>query len=143
MLKVQRTWQTEELKVFRVPCHFLLSHLKTTLLLFHNFYCISLFCFCIILLFSFAFLYSPYYWLFPLMVVQQLSHVQLFVTPQTVTCQAPLSMEFSRPEYWSGLSFPSPGDLYHSGLSGYSWPTSKPENIDKTEERQALENHKF
>ena len=39
-------------------------------------------------------------------VVQSLSHVQLFVTPKTVACQAPLSMEFSRQEYWSG--FPSP-----------------------------------
>ena len=33
---------------------------------------------------------------------KSLSHVQLFVTPWTVACQAPLSMEFSRPEYWSG-----------------------------------------
>ena len=40
-----------------------------------------------------------------------LSRVQLFATPWTVACQAPLSMEFSRQEYWSGLPFPSPGDL--------------------------------
>ena len=40
-----------------------------------------------------------------------LSHVWLFATPWTVACQAPLSMEFSRPEYWSGLPFPSPADL--------------------------------
>ena len=40
-----------------------------------------------------------------------LSHVRLFATPWTVACQAPLPMEFSRPEYWSGLPFPSPGDL--------------------------------
>jgi len=33
------------------------------------------------------------------------------VTPWTVARQAPLSMGFSRQEYWSGLSFPSPGDL--------------------------------
>ena len=32
-------------------------------------------------------------------------------SPWTVACQAPLSMEFSRQEYWSGLPFPSPGDL--------------------------------
>ena len=32
-------------------------------------------------------------------------------TPWTVACQAPMSMGFSRQEYWSGLSFPSPGDL--------------------------------
>ena len=34
-----------------------------------------------------------------------------FVTPWTIACQAPLSMGFSREEYWNGLSFPSPGDL--------------------------------
>ena len=43
--------------------------------------------------------------------VKSLSHVQLFVTPWTVAYQAPLSMGFSRQEYWSGLPFPSPGDL--------------------------------
>ena len=42
---------------------------------------------------------------------QSLSCVQLFVTPWTVARQAPLSMEFSRQEYWSGLPFPTPGDL--------------------------------
>ena len=40
-----------------------------------------------------------------------LSHIWLFVTPWTVACQAPLFMEFSRQEYWSGLPFHSPGDL--------------------------------
>ena len=40
-----------------------------------------------------------------------LSCVLLFVTPWTVACQAPLSLEFSSQEYWSGLPFPSPGDL--------------------------------
>ena len=39
------------------------------------------------------------------------SLVQLFDTPWTVACQAPLSMEFSRSEYWSGYPFPPPGDL--------------------------------
>ena len=43
--------------------------------------------------------------------VKSLSHVQLFVTPWTVVYQAPPSMGFSRQEYWSGLPFPSPGDL--------------------------------
>ena len=37
------------------------------------------------------------------------SHVQLFTTLWTVACQAPLSMEFFRQEYWSGLPFPTPG----------------------------------
>ena len=40
-----------------------------------------------------------------------LSHVQLFAIPWTVALQAPLSTEFSRQEYWSGLPFPPPGDL--------------------------------
>ena len=37
-------------------------------------------------------------------------------TPWTVACQAPLSMGFSRQEYWSGLPFPSPGDLPNPGI---------------------------
>ena len=40
----------------------------------------------------------------------------LFATPWTVACQAPLSMGFSRQEYWSGLPFPSPGDLPDTGI---------------------------
>ena len=40
-----------------------------------------------------------------------LSRRRLFLTPWTVACQAPLSMGFSRQEYWSGLPFPLPGDL--------------------------------
>ena len=43
------------------------------------------------------------------------SHVQLFATLQTVAHQAPLSMRFSRQEYWSGLPFPSPRDLPTQG----------------------------
>ena len=42
-----------------------------------------------------------------------LSHIRLFATPWTVALQTPLSMEFSRQEYWSGLPFPSPADLPH------------------------------
>ena len=38
------------------------------------------------------------------------------VTPWTVACQAPLSMEFSRQEYWSESPFPSPGDLPDLGI---------------------------
>ena len=44
-------------------------------------------------------------------VMKSLSHVQLFAIPWTVVYQASLSMGFSRQEYWSGLPFPSPGDL--------------------------------
>ena len=45
-----------------------------------------------------------------------LSRVQLCVGPWTVTCQTPRSVEFSRQEYWSGLPFPSPGDLPNPGI---------------------------
>ena len=45
-----------------------------------------------------------------------LSHVRLFVTPWTVVHQAPLSMKFSKQEYWSGLPFPAPGDLSDLGI---------------------------
>ena len=39
-----------------------------------------------------------------------------FATPWTVACQASLSMEFSRQEYWSGLPFPFPGDGPDPGI---------------------------
>ena len=42
-------------------------------------------------------------------------HVQLFATLCTEPCQAPLSMGFSRQEYWSGLLCPPPGDLPNPG----------------------------
>ena len=48
--------------------------------------------------------------------MKSLSHVQLFATPWTVVYQAPLSMGFSRQAYWSGLPFPSPGDLPDPGI---------------------------
>ena len=44
-----------------------------------------------------------------------LSCVQLFEAPWSLACQAPLSMEFSRQEYWNGWPFPSPGDLPNTG----------------------------
>ena len=48
--------------------------------------------------------------------VKLLSRVRLFATPWTVAHQAPLSVGFSRQEYWSGLPFPSPGDLPNPGI---------------------------
>ena len=48
--------------------------------------------------------------------VKLLSRVRLFVTPWTVAYQAPSSMGLSRQEYWSELSFPSPGDLPNPGI---------------------------
>ena len=47
---------------------------------------------------------------------QSLSRVQFFVTPLAIAHQASLPMEFSRQEYWSGLPFPSPGDLANPGI---------------------------
>ena len=48
--------------------------------------------------------------------VSVLSHVQLFATPWTVAHQAPVSMGFSREEYWSGAPSPPPGDLPSPGI---------------------------
>ena len=45
-----------------------------------------------------------------------LSRLQVFATPWTIAHQAPLSMEFSRQEYWSGSLFPIPGDLPNPGI---------------------------
>ena len=45
-----------------------------------------------------------------------LGHVLLLMTPWTVACPVPLSMEFFRQEYWSGLPFPSPGDHPDPGI---------------------------
>ena len=50
------------------------------------------------------------------MCVFVLSCVQLFATPWTVIHQAPLSTEFPRQEYWSGLPFPPPRDLPNPGI---------------------------
>ena len=47
--------------------------------------------------------------------LSRFSHVQLFTILWTIACQAPLSMGFSRQEYWSGLPCPPPGDLPHPG----------------------------
>ena len=60
---------------------------------------------------------------------QPLNHVWLFAIPQTVAHQVPLSMGFSRQEYWSGLLFPSPGDLPDPGIEPRSstlWADSSP-----------------
>ena len=74
-----------------------------------------------------------------LCVCESLSHVGLFVTPWTVACQAPLSMEFSRQGYWGGLPCPSPGDLPDPGvepmspsLQADSLPTEPPSQDTKS-----------
>ena len=71
--------------------------------------------------------------------VKLLSCVRLFATPGTIACQAPLSMRFSKQEYWRGLPFPSPGDLLNPGIKPRSpalqadsfpaEPPGKPKNI--------------
>ena len=60
--------------------------------------------------------FLPLYW-----AVLVPSHVQFFGTPWNIACQAPLSMDFYRQEYWSELPFPSPGHLSDPGIEpGYS-----------------------
>ena len=71
--------------------------------------------------------------------VNSLSRVRLFAAPWTVAYQAPLSVGFSRQYYWSGLPFPSPGDLPKPGIEPRSptlmtdsllaEPRGKPEDI--------------
>ena len=63
-------------------------------------------------LYDFGISRKQYKWECPL-----LSHIRFFVTPWTIAHQAPLSMGFSRQEYWSGLPFPSPGNLPNPGLN--------------------------
>ena len=53
-------------------------------------------------------------------VFEMLSHVRLFVTPWTVALQAPLSMGFSRQEYWSGFPCPPSGNLPDPGIEPMS-----------------------
>ena len=56
------------------------------------------------------FIYYKYY-IYCHTLWKSVSHVWLFATPWTIVHWGPLSVEFSRQEYWSGLPFPSPGDL--------------------------------
>ena len=53
--------------------------------------------------------------------LSRFSHVQLFATLWTIACQAPLSMEFSRQEYWSGLQCTPPGNLPDPGIEPKSF----------------------
>ena len=60
--------------------------------------------------------------------MKSLSSVRLLATPQTIAPQAPLSMGFSRPEYWSGMPFLSPGDLPNPGIEPGS-PTLQADSL--------------
>ena len=64
--------------------------------------------------------------LFLVFVVWSQNHVRLFATLWTVACQASLSMGFSRQKYWSGLPFPSPGDLLDPGTKSVSLMSPAP-----------------
>ena len=66
--------------------------------------------------------------------MKSVSRVQLFVTPWAVAQQAPLSMGFSRQEYWSGLPFPSPEDLPITGIPTQQKPKSKDKSIKMAED---------
>ena len=82
------------------------------------------------------FLFKTLYLIFQVKVkVKSLSRVRLFATLWTVAYQAPPSMGFSRQECWSGLPFPSPGDLPDPGIEPVSpalqadaWPSEPPEH---------------
>ena len=67
-------------------------------------------------------------------IVKLLSRVRLFATPWTVAYQDSLSMGFSRQEYWSGLPFPSPGDLPDPGIEPRS-PTLEADTLTSEPER--------
>ena len=67
--------------------------------------------------------------------VKSLSCVQLFGTPWAVAYQVPPSMGFSRQDYWSGLLFPSPGDLPDPGIKAGSpalWADALPSELPGT-----------
>ena len=74
--------------------------------------------FCIPRNYLVVFLYAP--WTVCMCVHACVCHLQLFASPGTIACQAPLSMAFSRHEYWSGLPFPPPGDLIAPGIEPVS-----------------------
>ena len=77
----------------------------------------------------------------PKVKVKLLSRVRLFATPWTVAHQASLSVGFSRQEYWSGLPFPSPGDLPNPGTEPRS-PTLQADSLP-AEPQGKTDKHKF
>ena len=67
-------------------------------------------------------IYSQHNQCLVLCCAQSLSRFRFFAIPRTVAHQAPLSMEFSRQEYWSGLTFPTSGD--------FPYPEIEPESLE-------------
>ena len=82
----------------------------------------------------------PYLSRFNIIKVKPLSHVSLFVTTWTVACQALLSMRFSRQEYWSGLPFPSSGDLPNTGIKPGS-PALQADSLRLNHQGRLIYNH--
>ena len=81
---------------------------------------------------------------------QLLRHVRLFTISWTAACQSPLSMGFSRQEYWSGLPFPLPGNLPDPGiepvspaLSGGFFTTEPSEKLLKSVLSQSISQQNF
>ena len=62
------------------------------------------------------FIVSHYLLIFLFLLFSHFNHVRLFATPWTIARQAPLATGFPRKDYWSGLPFPSPGDLPDPGI---------------------------
>ena len=73
-------------------------------------------CTCVYMCTSLCVCMHMYVYLYTCCMLSHFSNVQLFATLWTVAHQDPLSMEFSRQEYWSGLPFPPPGYLHNSGI---------------------------
>ena len=69
-----------------------------------------------------------------------LSQIRLCAILQTVAHQTPLSLEFSRQEYWSGLAFPSPGDLPNPGVKPRS-PELQEDSLPSEPPGKPQENH--
>ena len=80
--------------------------------------------------------------------MKSLSCVRFFATPWTVAYQAPPSVELSRQEYWSGLLFPSPGDLPNPGiepstLQADALPSEPPQAIRHSQKKKTKKNFFF
>ena len=78
----------------------------------------------------------------PKLKVKLLSREQLFATPWTVAYQAPRSMEFSRQEFWSGLSFLSQGDLPNPGI-GHGSPVLQADTLLSEPPGKPFESYNF
>ena len=74
---------------------------------------------------------------------KSLSQVRVFVTPWTAAHQAPLSMGFSRQEYWGGVPFPSPGDFPNPGIEPGSPALQADSLLSEPPGKGTIDNHKY